>query len=490
MTPAQTPVVHLHSVTKQFRSAAVSKRSLLSIYARSLGINLDQRLGNDKKTFTALSDINLSINHGERVSLIGRNGAGKSTLLRVVNGSLVPTVGSVKTSGEITSLINIGVGFSQDATGRENATRSLRFSGAYKASELGQLVSQIKQWTELDDFFELPVKTYSLGMLGRLQFACATQVNPSILVIDEVLGAGDAYFVSKCSRRVEDIVSKGSCLILVSHSMQQCLELTERSIWLDQGKIVLDDSSSTVIKEYEQFIACKKRTPSITAHDYLNPRSFIPSTSATTEPSPISNQNSPEIVAQEVSADASYNSASFNLVDPKPDPEVSFSLNEGEFDFVHPTGLSRWEDSTDLNLVAYSSFQCSQKTNEWTSLHDGDLALKLKNSTSLNQEVIVGIVLQSYDRDNLVRIWSPPQLIPAKGTKDVLVTIKSGYLLNAELTVGVSIHESCELTNINTSRRFDLYSESFILKVASPASRRVYDSKISLPHAWHSGEHK
>lgn len=497
MLTSSPHVIKLESICKHYRSSAFTKRSILSIYFDAFRLAAPRK-SLDSDGHHSLLDVSLTIDKGERVSLVGRNGAGKSSLLRVINRSLMPSSGSVQTSGEITSLINIGVGFSTDATGRENVKRSLRLVSGYTSSELEIAVEEIRAWCELGDFFDKPIKTYSLGMLGRLQFACATQVNPSILIIDEVLGAGDAYFVSKCSERVKSIVDKGSSLVLVSHSMQQCLELTERAIWLDEGRIVMDSRTDRVVKEYEKYIAKKKRDPMLTARAYINQPSqnsltlddedkpggnpgVFKGNSGSTSVHEKLNHALPLYCDSQASTDGWHFDKAAELYK---DNIFQYYIAPDTFDFVHPTGISRWETTTGIKVVAYSSFQNGLKTNDWDPYHDGYIAIKIQNSTDAAVKALAGVVLQSYSRDNLLKIWSPCLDIDPNSASDFLLKIKSGFLINVNLVVGISLHEFCDLSQINNSRRYDLLSESFVLNVSAPQSRQSYLSRIAVPCSW------
>ena len=203
--------------------------------------------------FMALDSLTLSIKAGERVGIVGRNGAGKTTLLKVLTGALKPTSGVAHVDGPVQALMQIGLGFHPDFTGDQNIRSSLIYNGL-DASETEAAVADIVDFVELGDFLEQPFKTYSLGMRSRLQFATATAIHPDILVIDEVLGAGDAYFSAKSADRIKRLTGSGCTLLLVSHSMSQILQFCDRVIWMDLGKIIMDGSPLDVVNAYEEFI--------------------------------------------------------------------------------------------------------------------------------------------------------------------------------------------------------------------------------------------
>jgi lipopolysaccharide transport system ATP-binding protein len=199
--------------------------------------------------FTALNNINLQIKKGEKVALIGRNGAGKSTLLRVISKQMQPDAGRVLIGGNIQALMELGTGFHPDFTGIDNIRSSLAYQGI-TPFELTKLINDIIDFTELDEFIHRPVREYSAGMYARLAFAVATSVIPEVLIIDEILGAGDAYFVGKCIQRMKNLTSQGATVLFVSHDMSAVQLLCDRGIWVDRGTIKADSDVLTVSKAY------------------------------------------------------------------------------------------------------------------------------------------------------------------------------------------------------------------------------------------------
>lgn len=214
---------------------------------------LMRKRGRDIHDFYALRNVNLEIGKGERVGIIGRNGAGKSTLLKLITGNFQPTSGAVEVNGTVQALMQSGLGFNANATGLENIRSSLDYSGLTGA-ELESAVDDVVDFVELGDFLHQPISVYSQGMLARLQFATATAIKPDILIVDEVMGAGDAYFSAKCSNRMRDLTKFGCTLLLVSHSPQQVIQYCDRAIWLHHGKIVRGGAATSVVAAYEVYI--------------------------------------------------------------------------------------------------------------------------------------------------------------------------------------------------------------------------------------------
>lgn len=200
------------------------------------------------KELWALRDINFSIQRGERVGLIGRNGAGKSTLLRLLTGQMQPTTGSIDVRGDIQALMEIGTGFHPDFTGLENIKAALAYQGHARPSQ--QVIDEIIDFAELEDFIHRPVREYSAGMYARLSFSVATSISPDILVIDEVLSAGDAYFAGKSIQRMKALTSGGATVLFVSHDMSAVQMLCDRCIWIEKGQVVIDDDSLSAAKAY------------------------------------------------------------------------------------------------------------------------------------------------------------------------------------------------------------------------------------------------
>jgi lipopolysaccharide transport system ATP-binding protein len=204
--------------------------------------------------FWALRGLNLEVKRGERLGIIGRNGAGKSTLLKIITGNITPTEGLVKVRGRVQALMELGTGFHPEFTGRQNIQASLAYQGISSA-KIKILEEEIIDFSELDDFIDQPIKTYSAGMYARLAFTVATVVEPEILIIDEVLGAGDAYFGGKCVERMRKLTEEsGATVLFVSHDLGSVQALCDRVIWVQKGIIVGDGQPLDVIKQYSALV--------------------------------------------------------------------------------------------------------------------------------------------------------------------------------------------------------------------------------------------
>lgn len=185
--------------------------------------------------FTALSDVSFSVKKGEVFGIVGLNGSGKSTLLKIISGILKPSAGSVKVSGNISPLIELGAGFDADLTARENIFLNGYVLG-YTKSYILEKFNDIVEFSELGEFLDVPIKNFSSGMVARLGFAIATVVRPDILIVDEILSVGDYKFQEKCEKRIKDMMSGGTTVIIVSHTLDQIEKLCDRVLWLEKGK--------------------------------------------------------------------------------------------------------------------------------------------------------------------------------------------------------------------------------------------------------------
>jgi len=200
-------------------------------------------------TIKALSNINLVIQKGERVGLIGHNGAGKSTLLKLIAKIYQPTQGVCRTIGHVCPLFEFATGFEMDMTGWENIRIRAMLLGMSRR-EIKDKIQEIAEFTELGHFLNYPVRTYSSGMFIRLAFAISTSITPEILLLDEIIGAGDASFSNKARKRTEEFMEKGRILILSTHSPSLLKEFCERTIWLKKGNVEMDGPTDEVWEAY------------------------------------------------------------------------------------------------------------------------------------------------------------------------------------------------------------------------------------------------
>ena len=202
--------------------------------------------------FYALRDVSLTVEPGDFYGLVGLNGSGKSTLLKVISGVYKPSQGNVKVSGTIAPLIELGAGFDMDLTARENIYLNGTVLG-YTPKYIDSKFDEIVEFSELRDFLDVPLKNYSSGMVARIAFAIATITKPDILIADEILSVGDFLFQQKCEQRMQELMSGGTTVILVSHSIEQVERMCNKVAWLDHGHLRMNGPTAQVCEAYKKF---------------------------------------------------------------------------------------------------------------------------------------------------------------------------------------------------------------------------------------------
>ncbi|WP_259781273.1 ABC transporter ATP-binding protein [Aestuariispira ectoiniformans] len=246
--------IHCEQVTKTYRLYGSPREMMAELLNLNKLAFWRKNEPKKRKEHVALNGVDLTIHHGERVGIVGRNGAGKTTLLKLLTGNFAPTSGYVKVDGSVQALMSTGLGFHAELSGIENIRSALLYTGLNE-KQMENAISEIIDFVELGDFLYQPLKTYSKGMRARLQFATATSIRPDVLIVDEVLGAGDAYFSGKSAYRMQKLAASGCTLLLVSHSTAQILQFCDRAVWIEGGRVVEEGEALHVVKSYEQFIA-------------------------------------------------------------------------------------------------------------------------------------------------------------------------------------------------------------------------------------------
>lgn len=236
-------MIEVSNVTMRFRMNTDRIMSLKEFVTTALRGKLHY------EEFTALNQVSFEVRKGETLGLIGRNGAGKSTLLKVISGILKPTEGSVACHGNVVPMLELGSGFDMDLTGRENIFLNGAILG-YSEEFLKEKYDEIAEFSELGKFLEMPIRNYSSGMLARLAFSIATVVNPEILIVDEILAVGDMAFQEKSRRRMMEMMSGGTTVLFVSHSLEQIRQMCSRVVWLENGTVKMIGPTKEVCDEY------------------------------------------------------------------------------------------------------------------------------------------------------------------------------------------------------------------------------------------------
>ena len=202
---------------------------------------------------TALNDVSFTLERGGRLGIVGENGSGKSTLLKMLAGVLTPSNGTLAVDGRISALLELGAGFNANLTGRENIQQFCVLHGL-RGDEIDEATPEIINFSELGNAIDHPVRTYSSGMGVRLGFACAVYVQPDILIVDEALSVGDAYFQNKCLHKIKSLLDLGTTFIYVTHAADSIRSLCERGLWLDHGNAMMDDTAAKVGRAYESMV--------------------------------------------------------------------------------------------------------------------------------------------------------------------------------------------------------------------------------------------
>ncbi len=203
--------------------------------------------------YWALRHISFDAQAGEAIGIVGQNGAGKSTLLKLIAGTLHPTEGQVRTDGRIAAILELGMGFDSELTGRQNVSQAAGLMG-FRSGQVRRILPEIEAFAEIDDYFDEPLRTYSSGMQARIAFAVATVSRPEILIVDEALSVGDAAFQRKCFRRIKDYQRKGTTLLFVSHDIETVKKLCDKALFIDKGQLMSFGTAKIVCDDYEKYL--------------------------------------------------------------------------------------------------------------------------------------------------------------------------------------------------------------------------------------------
>ena len=240
-------VIKVENVKMKFNLSKEKTDNLKEYFIKFIKRELDYH------PFWALKGVSFEVQKGDKLGIIGLNGAGKSTLLKLIAGVMKPTEGHISVTGSIVPLLEMGTGFDPDYTGRENIFLKGALLG-YTRRFLEEKFDEIVEFSELEEFIDVPLKNYSSGMTARLAFSIATTVEPEILIIDEVLSVGDAKFQQKSREKMNSLLDEDATVLFVSHSTQQVRDMCNRAIWLEKGELITQGDVDEVCDAYENFI--------------------------------------------------------------------------------------------------------------------------------------------------------------------------------------------------------------------------------------------
>ena len=242
--PDDKNIIEIKELNKQYKMFDRKRDRLIETIIPTL---------NRHKDFSAIKDFNLTIKKGEAIGILGKNGAGKSTLLKMITGVVTPSSGEIRVNGKISSLLELGAAFNMELTGEENIYQHGQVMGLTK-KEIEEKKQDIIDFADIGEHLYQPVKTYSSGMFARLAFACAINVNPDILIVDEVLSVGDMAFQLKCFKKFEDFKKQGKTLLFVTHNVADVIRNCNRAIILSSGKKTFDGDAKAGVDEYKKII--------------------------------------------------------------------------------------------------------------------------------------------------------------------------------------------------------------------------------------------
>ena len=443
---SEPTAIALSAVSKTYRLYGSRLAQALDV----VGLGAPLSLGKRRYTeFQALKNVDLRIRPGERVGIIGRNGAGKTTLLKIIAGVSRATAGRVDVVGRVQALMSVGLGFHPEFSGYENIRASLAYNGLAH-EELKRAVDDVVEFSELDGFLHQPLRTYSLGMQSRLMFATATAIRPEILIVDEVLGAGDAYFSAKSALRIERLARSGCTLILVSHSMQQILQFCQRVIWLESGGVALDGAGLPVVKAYEEFIERMRSQP----------------------------KGAPEAAAGAAAAAQAPEWFVRDIVERALDAATSGSdVAEG--------GVSRWRGGDQLRIADFRIVDGEgRKAAELTLDQPVSFEIDLEAAAEGTFPVQLVVLLFAADGRPLVRHLSPLFTVVLRFGERVTKLLSYTRLLigNGEYVISVAAYRAFDPRNPAAAQRYDLVSRSYRMRVVGGAP--LDPSVFHHPASW------
>lgn len=369
------------------------------------------------RTFQALTDIGFELPRGKSLGLIGENGAGKSTLLKIVAGTTQPTSGSVERHGVVASILELGMGFHPEFTGRENARMNAALLGL-SGPQIRSRLPQIRDFAELGDFFDRPVRTYSSGMALRLAFSVATHADAEILIVDEALAVGDGYFQKKSIDRIVEFQKRGGTLLFCSHALYYIALLCHEAIWLRKGTAAAQGPALSVVRDYEKFLQEKEsrleeQPAPAAATDGRRPALFTEVAVHDGSGYPRSEFASGETLAVDLAFETQDPTLSFNLrlgAD-REDGVQAFAVDTREEPWAPLTGKRRYRVRLLLPElpIAQGEFRLYAFLGDETALHLHDLRVLKPGFTVVAPDYTVGLIRPRH-------IWSVAEEEPAEMT--------------------------------------------------------------------------
>lgn len=439
---------------------------------------------NKLKEKIILKNINLKILKSERVGIIGRNGAGKTTLLKLLLQNIKPNSGEVIVNGKIQPMMSSGSNFNPNFTGRENIITLISFSNIDNKNIEAAIDSAI-DFCDLGEYLDQPFKFYSTGMQARTMFAVATAINPEILIIDEVLGAGDGYFIEKSRLRINNLVNSGCTTIIVSHSLGQILELCDRVIWIDNGSIIEDGKAFVVVKKYEEFIN-KLKNKDLKKID-SSQKDFNKNDNFNSQ----SSQKNKKLNDFNLDNKKSLGSLNphINICLDHDDNNIDINneiLEKEKNTILAEMGISRWTVPKELMITNLGFFLNNKPSLFLETLNSGIIVIKIKALTSGDYNIRYGLTIDDYSGFNITKFWSP--IDSFKLLKDnyrkCIIKLDPVLIGKGTYNVGISLNSDSNLEHICTTKIYDLLSKSFKLEVRSKSVLDTVMARQFHPADW------
>ncbi|MBI1394010.1 MAG: ATP-binding cassette domain-containing protein [Alphaproteobacteria bacterium] len=433
--------------------------------------------------FHALRDVSFEIRRGERVGIIGRNGAGKTTMLRLITQNFAPTTGRVLIDGSVQALLQLGLGFHTEFTGHENIVASLNYNGLV-GDAFEEALKEVIDFVELGDFLHQPVKAYSMGMQARLQFAAATAIRPDILIVDEVLGAGDAYFAAKSAHRMKRLATSGCTLLLVSHSTAEILRFCDRAIWMHQGSILMDGAALDVVRIYEAYVEelnfkMRKQTEALWA-EVDTKRDAIDATASGTSEKPSEHETAlahpvEETIAPDGSdwTQASYEGPageqlSSDGVALPPWQQQMFAAMLDDQNESSVEGIERWPGERGLKINQVRVLDTKGKlTNRIESGAAFTLETGIRAEDTGHFRFRLSVLFMTPDGIGVTRNFSPyyERDVQAGDIIRLRLHVPNCQLTGGEYVFGMGLFKHFDMVDGSTAVRYDLLSRAFQLRI-------------------------
>lgn len=474
--------IEFENISKSYKLYGSISDQLLDIFK----IFRSKKKNNELGKKLVFKNINLRILKSERVGIIGRNGSGKTTLLKLLLQNIMPDSGKISINGKIQSMMAGTTSFNPNFTGRENIEASISYSNIENKNIQEAIESAIK-FSDLEEYLDQPFKFYSSGMQARTMFAVATAINPEILIIDEVLGAGDGYFIEKSRLRINNLVNSGCTTIIVSHSLSQILELCDRVIWIDNGSIIEDDKAFVVVKKYEEFINKLKNQ---------NIEKIAKSQKSFEKNKSIPSNDQSKLTYEKKNNLNFDNKISLGSLDPH--INICSDLNEKDIDIndeisqeeekniLTEMGISRWIEPRELMVTNLGYFSNNKPSLYLETLNSGIIVIKIKSLVNGNYKIRYGLTIDDYSGFNVTKFWSSIDSfkILKNDYRKCIIKLNPVLLGRGIYNIGISLNSDANLEHISNSKIYDLLNKSFKLEIRSKSSLNNVIARQFHPAVW------